>query len=787
METNEKNDETKNIQEEKSTMLEDGSRARNLNGTNDTTDYSKIGMTDESRVEDEKMPAKENILEPIVEDASEKPETDRHTAKESVSELDLPNVEFPTQTQPLTIEENAQTHIEATDQPRADSASGERGFSGSATKSAEPDVRTLTVNPQSSERLPSSSDSKLQLLEVPKSETPKKVMKPQEDTVEEISPTQKTMILPLQETDPEVPFLFQLDHLNRSLNPKPSKKSQGSGKVYSSELFLQQQRLQQQRELEQQQRLILESQHGRKSGTKDTRGAGKSIGKKKTGKDSQQTISKHSFLYGMDTTDLQPPVDGKVYVGKSLPHDPFTIPSKSKQHEEVTLRLAQKTLKDSLDSRQKHLRLGNHPAVQRNSLINKTQALLETMDSEKRRITPSYRLLNLLQNLSVTIVSPHCYVLYQIQYSPDAHKKRGLPYTKNSWQQVHGRLLHQNLTLRKYLKPHEDAALVNLVWTDKHTSGLPEQFQPTTIHTAEPLPGMVDYKDVEYLKASLGESRLDTIKEDVRSLRYYKNLFWKDSSVATLTAVGQQFRVANVVAEQLLLTNHLVGLESFCCPQARHRAFSKLLAEGKLNPEVVHVPYSFGLSKNQTLQLPRKQVVGSSKWLLKKHPVNQTPHLFESFKDLQTAAKDTFSAKIELQAEEPEELKPQDGEEVQDKPQPQSDQPVSAHNSDAYIQEYLASPFLFDGKKFEMRLFILVVRYFGCVSVYIYDDGFVRVCPEQYQQTVVKEEAPQTAAKDPYATKKPVEEVQEVVEDEPEPKFRHFCDRDTLASCISVD
>src|SRR3990167_49417 len=72
MDQTEKLDETKPHQEEKSTMLDDPSRARNLNGTADET--SRVGMSDESKIEDEKFHERENILEPISEERSEKQE-----------------------------------------------------------------------------------------------------------------------------------------------------------------------------------------------------------------------------------------------------------------------------------------------------------------------------------------------------------------------------------------------------------------------------------------------------------------------------------------------------------------------------------------------------------------------------------------------------------------------------------------------------------------------------------------------------------------------------------------
>ena len=85
-------DESKSVQQEKFTIIEDGSRARNLNPTNEITDYSRIGMTDDSRVEHDKLAVKDHILEPIVKDTSEKSETERQTATESVSGSDLPNL-----------------------------------------------------------------------------------------------------------------------------------------------------------------------------------------------------------------------------------------------------------------------------------------------------------------------------------------------------------------------------------------------------------------------------------------------------------------------------------------------------------------------------------------------------------------------------------------------------------------------------------------------------------------------------------------------------------------------
>ena len=51
---------------------------------------------------------------------------------------------------------------------------------------------------------------------------------------------------------------------------------------------------------------------------------------------------------------------------------------------------------------------------------------------------------------------------------------------------------------------------------------------------------------------------------------------------------------------------------------------------------------------------------------------------------------------------------------------------------DAIVQIYLDKPFLIDGFKFDLRVYVLIL----CIDplvIYMYNDGLVRLCTEQYK------------------------------------------------------
>lgn len=50
------------------------------------------------------------------------------------------------------------------------------------------------------------------------------------------------------------------------------------------------------------------------------------------------------------------------------------------------------------------------------------------------------------------------------------------------------------------------------------------------------------------------------------------------------------------------------------------------------------------------------------------------------------------------------------------------------------IQEYIANPLLLDGYKFDLRLYVLVTS-FNPLEAFFYDEGFVRICTRQYEDS----------------------------------------------------
>eukprot|EP00762_Andalucia_godoyi_P005057 ANDGO_03924.mRNA.1 putative beta-tubulin polyglutamylase len=51
---------------------------------------------------------------------------------------------------------------------------------------------------------------------------------------------------------------------------------------------------------------------------------------------------------------------------------------------------------------------------------------------------------------------------------------------------------------------------------------------------------------------------------------------------------------------------------------------------------------------------------------------------------------------------------------------------------DAVVQKYLGKPFLIDGFKFDMRVYVLVASCDPLPEIYLYADGLVRICTEKY-------------------------------------------------------
>ena len=50
------------------------------------------------------------------------------------------------------------------------------------------------------------------------------------------------------------------------------------------------------------------------------------------------------------------------------------------------------------------------------------------------------------------------------------------------------------------------------------------------------------------------------------------------------------------------------------------------------------------------------------------------------------------------------------------------------------VQQYIPNPFLLDGYKFDLRLYVLVTS-FDPLEAFLYQEGFVRFCTERYDGT----------------------------------------------------
>merc|ERR1719272_32232 len=61
------------------------------------------------------------------------------------------------------------------------------------------------------------------------------------------------------------------------------------------------------------------------------------------------------------------------------------------------------------------------------------------------------------------------------------------------------------------------------------------------------------------------------------------------------------------------------------------------------------------------------------------------------------------------------------------------DLPKSAYHNPLLVQEYLADPFLIEGFKFDLRLYVLVTS-IDPFQVHLYKDGLVRLSTTAYKQ-----------------------------------------------------
>lgn len=59
----------------------------------------------------------------------------------------------------------------------------------------------------------------------------------------------------------------------------------------------------------------------------------------------------------------------------------------------------------------------------------------------------------------------------------------------------------------------------------------------------------------------------------------------------------------------------------------------------------------------------------------------------------------------------------------------------SLQNEECVVSEYILNPFLIDGKKFDIRLYVVVTS-FDPLRIYVYEEGLIRFASEQFSSDI---------------------------------------------------
>jgi len=457
---------------------------------------------------------------------------------------------------------------------------------------------------------------------------------------------------------------------------------------------------------------------------------------------------------------------GTEYFGESMPNDPYTIKHKNNAlNHEVSL--AKNRLEHTMD-KAGNIRIGNVQGVLESQMIWKAKSHLKNYE-EMRIITEGHRLFNLFHNLSVLIAAPHCYVMFGLVEGKDTNIPQPSWLGNSTKLPFYKTLLRQNFSIREYCKEGTDPRLCNIIWSSSHKNRI-NGFHPTTIKTARPCVDIVPYNDIRYLRGTLIQSKVEELSNQCRMLRLFKTSMLQDVYKNTFQTIVNRFMCINVISEQLVIENHIPGMEIYanlaslyqCVGQSRFGGNEAWIERSRvvrttpimLNGDKFTIPKikNIGIIKRGETSLETSvftTLIEAEHILNRRYGVKVNKDNERSISPMRGSEEDNRrgyeSAKKRTIAEKSNYYTTQsqmmdasyftvtDNGKGEFTPDGKPKKWKFLEQPHLLLQDYIDDVLLYKERKFDLRFYLLVVKMFDNMTAYLYNDGFGTFCSIPYK------------------------------------------------------
>lgn len=422
------------------------------------------------------------------------------------------------------------------------------------------------------------------------------------------------------------------------------------------------------------------------------------------------------FYFHVDVVEEPVSQPMKVYTSEN-----FVDNNKLKTHTDVRVEEFKKRAQ-KFGVLQNELVVSNGINGKVNRLIRQTNRLIDAQ-TPSRYFSDTMKYINLFYNMSAISAEPQSSIGYCVVHCAETGKQ---DYFRS--------IIDQNSATRQFLKPSSSKHAVHFIWSYRYDRSL-AGFQSSSLSS---ISSQQDRRgeNLGFVKHVLAEDKLPGTIQFIKDTKLFKTLKSKTGIQDCVSMIADKYCVVNYEAESLKISNHIPEIsfleefdkvaEALNLPKDTlnqdhdKKSFRELLEINNLpktiNLELEEVKYL--QNKQDPEKLKKKLNSISYPVILKKSHHGTTSIIAGDFTELTKAI---CSLDIE--------------------PTKVPDHLYPLPRKCILVQEVVPRPLLFNGYKFDMRCFVLVVKMFDTLTAYFYNEGIARLCSSLYDAKKIKNPA----------------------------------------------